>query len=380
MADYSFYALGESNLTISNGATLDGNKQGDGSGLLGETITIDTLNYDELLIADSPVVDTNFADNDGNQKLAGDQYFDGVLYSDATIIEAEYTLILLDPNTGKTYTVIGVNIRNAIGSENANSSIEGLAFVDEVPPVGVELQVISTSQGPTNNGTAVIEEGRIVPVCFAAGTRIATPDGDAPVETLRDGDTVLRSDGTEVRILRTFRSDLGPGDLLEKPWLRPVRFHAGALGKGLPRRDLRVSRQHRMQVSSVIAKRLFGTRHVLVPAVRLSGLPGIEVDESATNVTYVHLLFERHEIILAEGAPAESLYTGPYAVAALPDATRAELLSLYPELGDPDHTPPSALPILERADQKKLVARHRQKNKPLLESYTGFTVDIDEPV
>ena len=49
----------------------------------------------------------------------------------------------------------------------------------------------------------------------------------------------------------------------------------GALGNGLPRRDLLVSRQHRMLVRSSIAGRMFGDKEVLVAAHHLTALPGV---------------------------------------------------------------------------------------------------------
>lgn len=44
--------------------------------------------------------------------------------------------------------------------------------------------------------------------CFAAGTRVATPDGDRPIETLAPGDTVFAYGNgafTQTRVLRVFR-------------------------------------------------------------------------------------------------------------------------------------------------------------------------------
>jgi hypothetical protein len=70
----------------------------------------------------------------------------------------------------------------------------------------------------------------------------------------------------------------------------------GALGRGLPRRDLRVSRQHRLWLDGR-----------LIAAARLIGRPGIARDDRCAPLTYPHLLSDSHEILFAEGAPAESL-------------------------------------------------------------------------
>ena len=92
--------------------------------------------------------------------------------------------------------------------------------------------------------------------------------------------------------------------------LWPVRICVGALGNGLPERDLLVSRQHRMLVSSRIALRMFGQADVLIPAIRLTALPGIAIDTNVTEVEYFHILLANHEVVFAEGAATESLYTG----------------------------------------------------------------------
>jgi hypothetical protein len=133
----------------------------------------------------------------------------------------------------------------------------------------------------------------------------------------------------------------------------------------VPERDLLVSRQHRMRVSSEIAARMFGQPDVLVAAVRLTGLPGVAIAEPA-EVTYVHLVLDRHEVILAEGAPSESFFPGPVALDGLSEAALAELRALFPEAvaGQGPVTP--ACPIPDGHRQRRLVARHLRNAKPLV--------------
>ncbi|MEQ9257886.1 MAG: Hint domain-containing protein [Roseovarius sp.] len=367
MADYSIHVLGESQITVTGGKSLDGVTQGDGSHLVGETITIDTLRGQEIHISDGNDSDIVFADNDGNQTLDGDQVIDGVSYRDGAKIEAEYRFTLRDETTGEEYEVIAVNIVN---SSPAYGTIEALAFVDRVPPKGVPLKVVGASEGPNNNpnNNTAVEEQEIAPICFAAGTLIDTPEGPREVEMLEPGASVRRADGTTAVVRRAFRRRLGPENLERNPKLRPVRIAAGALGEGLPRRELRVSRQHRMLVSSRVAERMFGAREVLIPAIRLVGLPGVEIDETACGMTYVHLVFDRHEVILAEGAPSESLFLGPQALKALDAEVREEILAIFPQLADEGAPEPARLiPTVQR--QKSLVTRHLKNGKPVLETF-----------
>ena len=201
--------------------------------------------------------------------------------------------------------------------------------------------------------------------CFTAGTLIETDSGPVAIERICTGDQVLTAEG-----LKTVRwigqSPVSIVQLVANPKLFPIRITAGALGAGLPKRDLLVSRQHRMLVQSPIVRRMFGTSDVLVHAIKLIALPGIYVDQSVTEVTYYHMLFDEHQVVYAEGAPSESLYTGPEALKAISDSARDEVLALFPELADRDYTPEFATFAPDDKRQKKLVARHLKNGKPLL--------------
>lgn len=203
-------------------------------------------------------------------------------------------------------------------------------------------------------------------LCFASGTLIETETGPRPVERLNPGDRVKTADGTAQPLVWAYRSAQSARTLSRNPKLRPVRIMAGALGPGLPRRDLLVSRQHRIVVRSRIVERMFGAPEVLVAAIRLTALPGIFVDDRVEQVDYVHLLFERHEIVVAEGVAAESLLTGPEALEALPAPARAELLTIFPELAEAPSQRRTARPIPPRMKQKKLLERHGKNARPLI--------------
>lgn len=202
-------------------------------------------------------------------------------------------------------------------------------------------------------------------VCFAAGTLIETAAGPARVEQLRPGDRITVMDGRARPLRLNLRRELSGFDLKAQPRLRPVRIVAGALGPGLPEHDLRVSRQHRMLVASPICERMFGSREVLIPAIRLAEWPGCFVEEDCAALAYHHLVFDRHEVVFANGVPSESFFPGPEAMKTIPEAARREVLELFPELhAGPGCTP--ARPIPEGRQQKRLVSRHLKNGKPLI--------------
>ena len=140
MANYSVWILEESNISVTGGVTLDGITQGDGSHLDGEFITLNNNNWKEIEIRDRGS-DDRFDDNDGNQRLDGAQSFDGAGYADNVVVEAEYRITLRDPATGIEYDALGVNFRT---TSPGYGTVEGLSFVDVIPPIGVALEVVGT--------------------------------------------------------------------------------------------------------------------------------------------------------------------------------------------------------------------------------------------
>ena len=183
-------------------------------------------------------------------------------------------------------------------------------------------------------------------ICFTPGTRIATARGAVAVEDLRPGDLVQTLDHG----LQPLRW-VGRKRVPAFGKLAPVRIAAGALGNA---RDLIVSPQHRMLVSGWQAAMLFGEDEVLVPAQALvNGRQVIRVEGGM--VDYIHLLFDRHEVIWSEGAPSESFHPGQQGWKALDAAARAEVLALFPELANSFSAyGPSARPSLRGFEGRAL--------------------------
>lgn len=152
--------------------------------------------------------------------------------------------------------------------------------------------------------------------CFVGGTRIATPSGDVAVELIRPGDLVLTADDGPQPVLWVGARVCALAALGTFTRQRPVQIAPGALGSGLPRRALCLSRQHRVALA-------LRDEEVLVPAIKLVGLPGITVDPPRGTVAYHHLLLARHCVLSAEGVGCESLLWGPRSPLLFPEVLGA---------------------------------------------------------
>jgi autotransporter passenger strand-loop-strand repeat protein len=130
--------------------------------------------------------------------------------------------------------------------------------------------------------------------CYRAGTRIATARGETAVEDLRVGDLVATASGglRPVRWIGHRAVDLARHPAPENVW--PVRVAAHAFGDNLPRRDLWVSPDHALAVDGALLRAID-----LANGVSVAQVPCRRVD-------YWHVELDAHDILLAEGLPAES--------------------------------------------------------------------------
>ena len=218
-----------------------------------------------------------------------------------------------------------------------------------------------------------------IAICFGRGTQIATQSGLVAVEDLSSGDRVMTLDCGFQPIRWIGSRKLDSMDLDLHPKLRPIRIQAGALGKNLPEQDLTVSPQHRMMLSSPIAERIFGEKEALIPANKLLPLDGIDIVGDADSVEYFHMLFDRHQIVFANGTPSESLFTGPEALKALSSEAYEEITTLSPEVLLTEYVPTPARHIPEKGKLiKELVQRHQKNLKPLLDDVSFGYCPIEE--
>ncbi len=195
---------------------------------------------------------------------------------------------------------------------------------------------------------------QVVP-CFTPGSFVTTERGEVLVEELRAGDRVMTRDNG-LQVLRwAGRRDLSLADLIVKPALRPVQISKGALGYGLPLRTMKVSPQHRMLIEGARAELLFGDAEVLVAATHLTGLDGVEQKLTA-GVSYIHLLFDRHEIICVDGLWTESFQPAMRMLGGMEVAQRTEIAEIFPDLACEEFDYPAARLSLKAHEARVLLA------------------------
>ncbi|MCC6008118.1 MAG: Hint domain-containing protein [Rhodobacteraceae bacterium] len=224
-----------------------------------------------------------------------------------------------------------------------------LAFDGDIPPRDTDLVVVASYAGEIAAPRAEpVASGQ---VCFTPGTLILTPAGPRPVETLEPGDRVVTRDSGVQRIYWIGQRRLGGARLAAMPHLRPVRIRAGSLGGGLPESDLWVSPDHRLLLRGAAVDAMLGTPEVLAAARDLVDERGIVTETRMRETTYIHLLFEHHEIVWANGVEAETFHPADCDLSVLDAAQRQSLTDLFPEvLEEAGGYGPHARRILRRAE------------------------------
>ncbi|SDW15472.1 Hint domain-containing protein [Ruegeria halocynthiae] len=224
-----------------------------------------------------------------------------------------------------------------------------------------------TEQG-SNNSLGTILDNISLMVCFTSGTKILTPEGEVDIDDLKVGDLVITLDGEPQVIQWIGSKKLRRSGLRANPKMRPVMVRQDALGPGIPKADLLVSPQHRLMVRSKVAQRVLGDFEALIPARKLTRLPGVEVVDTCDEVEYFHFALEQHSIVVAHRAYTESLYFGPEALKMLDADAVEELTFLFPE-----HFIEQASPMPARAMHShrkhidRLCDRLIQNSKPAVE-------------
>lgn len=233
--------------------------------------------------------------------------------------------------TGQTVTLNADGTLTLVG----NDVSEDVAFTYE----------IATNTDDTAVGFVIIDT---VP-CFVSGTMIRTVHGDVPVERLSIGDLIAtRDDGFQpVRWIGTRR-------VPAEGKMAPVRIAPNLFGT---HDEVSVSPLHRILVRNAHAELLYGSSEVLIAARDLVDGRGIR-QVTGGMVEYVHLLFDRHQVVWSNGLESESFLPGPQTTGSFEQDVVAELRTLFPHM-DPttgDGYGPAARPSLKRYEARLLVA------------------------
>jgi len=122
-------------------------------------------------------------------------------------------------------------------------------------------------------------------------------------------------------------------ELMANPAKQPVLVRKGSLGRGLPERDMLLSPNHKLLIANDQSALFFEDREVLAAAKHLTHNPGI-TQVQASEVTYVHFMFDHHEVVLSDGTWSESFQPGDYSMAGIDAEQREEIFSLFPKLRD----------------------------------------------
>ena len=176
---------------------------------------------------------------------------------------------------------------------NGLTDTHWIVFNDNTGVTGMQAATsfqaaVGSSAFNTNGGTTT--------ECFAEGTLIATPAGEVAVETLKIGAMVTTAEGCDVPV--KWLGQQTRHKLFSGTHMQPVRIHAGALGDGLPHSDLTVTADHGMILDGHVIN-----ASALVNGTTIDWVPMAELPDT---FTVYHVETQAHDVILANGAAAET--------------------------------------------------------------------------
>lgn len=182
--------------------------------------------------------------------------------------------------------------------------------------------------------------------CFGPGAQVRTPTGYRPITALSVGDAVLTRDHGPQPIKWIGQAEVSVAEQ-EHAAMRPLMLAPEHFGSASGHAPLALSGNHRVLLQGPWAELLFAAPEVFVAAGFLREHPGVQTRPATCSIAYSHLLFDRHEVIEANGIWVESLLAGPVALSSLPPLLRRRVGLLGGEM-----TP--ARPCLSRADARLL--------------------------
>jgi len=194
---------------------------------------------------------------------------------------------------------------------NAAGSVTGFGPSQTIDLKGITASAVSYASGQLTFGSGesfplTITNGQTLQIatstdgtdlttlCFCIGTLIQTPRGQVKVQDLAVGDLVTTLRGAARPI-----TWIGIGAVLATRGRRtaatPVIVRKSALADNVPFRDLLVTKGHSFLIDNV-----------LIPVEFLVNHRSIFWDDRAQEVRLYHIELATHDVLLANGAPAES--------------------------------------------------------------------------
>ncbi len=234
-----------------------------------------------------------------------------------------YALTNTATNTVEDFYDIGGGTQNIVAVGGAADGATSVNLPVLVGPNATTTTLQFNQPNPTELTYGTLSPGDTGVACFTAGTLIDTASGPRRVEGLMPGDLVLTQDNG----LQPVRW-VGSRAVKGRGRFTPVRINEGTLGAHC---DLLVSPLHRVLIQGWQAELLFGEPEVLIPAKSLINHRTICAAPMGT-LRYVHVLFDRHQIVYTQGLASESFYPGAEALSHMEQETAGEILALFPEL------------------------------------------------
>ena len=193
--------------------------------------------------------------------------------------------------TGDTINLTGVSAATEVFTNNQLQLLDGGGTVVAALNIAESTSISSTNFSISSDGNG----GTDITMCFYPGTRLATPHGEVAVEDIVAGTLLRLASGGSLPVRWVGRSEISTRFANPLRAL-PVRICAGALGHGLPRRDLLVSPDHAMFLEGVLVQ----------AGALVNGITILREANVPERFTYYHVELAKHELLLAEGAATES--------------------------------------------------------------------------
>ncbi|WP_342069878.1 Hint domain-containing protein [Yoonia algicola] len=312
----TFFAIDSDNLVVTSSSDV---------GLVGNGIinNSDTPNGTIFIYSGGGGTSVTIDDDDGGgnaNTFNDDDRFDhqitngGGIVANGTFVEAESLIQLraLDVNgnlTGPTITVTVFSqggVTSDVWGFGTNTALQnGVSYV----------KVGGSNTGSTPYSNFI--------TCFEARTEIKVRSGLKAAEDIAIGDMVWTRDSGYQPVRWVGKTTVAAAGAFA-----PIVISPGAIGNA---EELVVSPQHRILLSSASAELLFGVNEVFVAAKHLCGLPGVS-ERAGGTITYVHFMFDTHQIVSANGINCESFFLSEFSVSGVEADQRRELLALFPSL------------------------------------------------